>query len=74
MILNHITSRSSDPDPSGSAHVLSRRSLLKVGAAAGGGLMLSLTLPFATAKPRRLASMLLRRTRSSASTATGRSF
>jgi isoquinoline 1-oxidoreductase subunit beta len=45
MILNHITSRSPDPDQSGSANVLSRRSLLKVGAAAGGGLMLSLSLP-----------------------------
>ncbi len=45
MILDHLTSRaaSSVRSPSG----LSRRRFLQAGAAAGGGLMLSLSLPFA---------------------------
>jgi isoquinoline 1-oxidoreductase subunit beta len=46
MILDHIASRPADPDQSGPASV-SRRGFLQVGAAAGGGLMLSLSLPFA---------------------------
>ncbi len=45
MILDHIASRRRAPDP-GSANSLSRRRLLQVGAAAGGGLMLSLSVPF----------------------------
>jgi isoquinoline 1-oxidoreductase beta subunit len=46
MILDHIASRRRAPE-SGSADGLSRRRLLQVGAAAGGGLMLSLSLPLA---------------------------
>ncbi len=45
MILDHIASRPGDVDQSGSANGLSRRRLLQVGAAAGGGLLLSLSLP-----------------------------
>jgi isoquinoline 1-oxidoreductase beta subunit len=46
MFLDHA-SRRSDAEQSGSANKVSRRSLLQAGAAAGGGLILSLTLPFA---------------------------
>jgi isoquinoline 1-oxidoreductase beta subunit len=47
MSRNCTTSRRRDLDQSGSANELSRRRLLQAGAAAGGGLMLSLSLPFA---------------------------
>jgi isoquinoline 1-oxidoreductase subunit beta len=47
MILDHITSRFAGRGRSSSANGLSRRSFLHAGAAAGGGLMLSLSLPFA---------------------------
>ena len=47
MILDHITSRAAGPDGSPSANSLSRRGFLRAGAAAGGGLLLSLSLPFA---------------------------
>src|SRR5262245_20755032 len=47
MILDHLTSRMTGPDRSLSANDLSRRTFLQAGAAAGGGLMLSLSLPFA---------------------------
>jgi isoquinoline 1-oxidoreductase beta subunit len=47
MSRNCTTSRRRDLDRSGSANKLSRRRLLQAGAAAGGGLMLSLSLPFA---------------------------
>jgi isoquinoline 1-oxidoreductase subunit beta len=46
MILNHITSRSRDPDQYKLANGLSRRRLLQAGAAIGGGLLLSVNLPF----------------------------
>ena len=46
MIRDHIASRGRNLDQSGFASGLSRRRLLQVGAAAGGGLMLSLSLPF----------------------------
>jgi len=46
MIRDHIASRRRNLDQSGFANGLSRRRLLQVGAAAGGGLMLSLSLPF----------------------------
>ena len=46
MILNHITSRSRDPDQSGLANGPSRRRLLEAGAAVGGGLLLSVSLRF----------------------------
>ena len=46
MIRDHIASRRRNLDQSGFANGLSRRRLLRVGAAAGGGLMLSLSLPF----------------------------
>jgi isoquinoline 1-oxidoreductase beta subunit len=47
MFFAHISSRRSDAEQSGSANKVSRRSLLQAGAATGGGLLLSLTLPFA---------------------------
>jgi isoquinoline 1-oxidoreductase beta subunit len=46
MIRHHIAARPREFDQSGFANGLSRRRLLQVGAAAGGGLMLSLNLPF----------------------------
>ena len=46
MILNHITSRSRDPNQSGLANGPSRRRLLQAGVAIGGGLLLGLDLPF----------------------------
>jgi isoquinoline 1-oxidoreductase beta subunit len=45
MTCNFIASHRRDLDQSGRANGLSRRRLLQVGAAAGGGLMLSLSLP-----------------------------
>ena len=45
-----------DPDRSGSASNLSRRRLLQAGAAAGGGLMLSLSLPIAGRRSEALAA------------------
>jgi len=47
MILDRIASRRLELDQPGSATGLSRRSLLQAGVAAGGGLLLSLRLPFA---------------------------
>ncbi|HEV3175887.1 MAG TPA: molybdopterin cofactor-binding domain-containing protein, partial [Stellaceae bacterium] len=47
MILDRIAAGSADPGPAPSAHGFSRRRFLQAGAAAGGGLMLSLSLPFA---------------------------
>ena len=46
MILDHLTSPTAGPG-SASANGLSRRAFLQAGAAAGGGLMLSLSLPLA---------------------------
>jgi isoquinoline 1-oxidoreductase subunit beta len=47
MIIDHQASRASRQGELPSANSLSRRSFLHAGAAAGGGLMLSLNLPFA---------------------------
>jgi isoquinoline 1-oxidoreductase subunit beta len=47
MILDHLTSRAAGADRRPSANGLSRRTLLQIGATAGGGLILSLSLPFA---------------------------
>jgi isoquinoline 1-oxidoreductase beta subunit len=47
MVLDQITSRAADSDRSPSVSGFSRRAFLQAGAAAGGGLMLSLHLPFA---------------------------
>ena len=46
MILDHIASQAAGPGRSSSTNVLSRRKLLQAGAAAGGGLLLGLSLPF----------------------------
>jgi isoquinoline 1-oxidoreductase beta subunit len=45
MILDHMATRPTDPQPSEFANDLSRRRFLKAGVAAGGGLLLSLSLP-----------------------------
>ena len=45
MILDHIASQAAGPGRSSSTNVLSRRKLLQAGAAAGGGLLLGLSLP-----------------------------
>ena len=50
MILEHLASEATCPDPSPSANGLSRRGFLQAGAATGGGLLLSLSLPFAGGK------------------------
>jgi isoquinoline 1-oxidoreductase beta subunit len=47
MIHDHIVSRTASPEQFESASGLTRRGFLQAGAAAGGGLMLSLRLPFA---------------------------
>ena len=47
MILERITSQADDPSRSLSANGFSRRTFLQAGAAAGGGLLLSLRLPLA---------------------------
>jgi isoquinoline 1-oxidoreductase subunit beta len=47
MVLEHLTSQAACPDPSPSASGLSRRRFLQAGVAAGGGLLLSVSLPFA---------------------------
>ena len=47
MVLDQITSRAADSDRSPSESGFSRRAFLQAGAAAGGGLMLSLSLPLA---------------------------
>jgi isoquinoline 1-oxidoreductase subunit beta len=47
MIHDRVVSRLADPDQFAAAKGLSRRKFMQIGAAAGGGLMLSLSLPFA---------------------------
>jgi isoquinoline 1-oxidoreductase beta subunit len=48
MSRTHITSRLADPERLGALDGLSRRRFLQTGAAAAGGLLLCLSLPFAT--------------------------
>jgi isoquinoline 1-oxidoreductase subunit beta len=48
MIMDRLTSRADGCGPLPSANGVSRRALLRAGAAVGGGLMLSLRLPFAS--------------------------
>src|SRR5258708_33622779 len=50
MILDHFTSRTAVPARSLSGSGLSRRRFLQAGISTGGGLMLSLSLPFANGK------------------------
>jgi isoquinoline 1-oxidoreductase beta subunit len=50
MILDHFTSGGHAAGPFEPAHSISRRSFIRAGAAAGGGLMLSLRLPIAGGK------------------------
>ena len=52
MIHDRVVSRLADPDQSAAAGGLSRRRFLHAGAAAGGGLMLSLSLPFSASEAR----------------------
>jgi isoquinoline 1-oxidoreductase beta subunit len=47
MILEHLASQSARQDSSPSANALTRRRFLEAGTAAGGGLLLSVSLPFA---------------------------
>jgi isoquinoline 1-oxidoreductase beta subunit len=47
MTLDHIAFPPSDQEKSAPEGAVSRRSFLQVGAAAGGGLLLSVSLPFA---------------------------
>jgi isoquinoline 1-oxidoreductase beta subunit len=51
MILDRVAFRQADPDHSTDS-VLSRRKFIQAGAAAGGGLMVSLSLPFADGEAR----------------------
>jgi isoquinoline 1-oxidoreductase beta subunit len=46
MIRDHVTFKGASSDRSATANGLSRRTVLRAGAAAGGGLLLSLSLPF----------------------------
>jgi isoquinoline 1-oxidoreductase beta subunit len=71
MILDQIASRAAGPDRAPAANLLSRRTFLQAGAAAGGGLMLSLHLPLANGDAKR--PMASCPTPSCASNATGRS-
>ncbi len=50
MNLGPLARRPAEPQESGPANSLSRRRFLQVGAAAGGGLMLSLSLPSQSAE------------------------
>ena len=72
MIVDDLTSRGIGRTQSPSASALSRRTFLQAGAAAGGGLVLSLCLPFANGDAE-AAGGFTPPMPSSVSTATGRS-
>jgi hypothetical protein len=60
MVLDHIASQAAGPGRSSSTNVLSRRKLLQAGAAAGGGLLLSLSLPLLPKRPMPMVSRPMR--------------
>jgi isoquinoline 1-oxidoreductase beta subunit len=72
MRVDQLSSFAAGSARSSSARGVSRRAFLQAGAAAGGGLLLSLRLPFANGEADAAGALASRPTPSSASAATGR--